>query len=417
MVIKSLFIISINDTKIFMEKHWCAAVKRNVMDDFLIKLKGLADPNDMPITMAGPNDHYFVHIYVENIIFCAVLQEETSPLMVTEFLHRVKDIFIDYFGVCTVESIKENFVVVYELLDEVLDAGFPLATEPNILKELIKPSSIIRSITNTVTGKSNVSENLPSGQLSNVPWRRAGVKYNNNEAFFDIKEDMNLLLDRQGSTLISSVNGRIDSSIKLSGMPDLSLSWMNAKIFNDAHFHPCIRLKRWNVEKLLSFIPPDGQFELMKYQAIMNNANSLPFSIRANSSVTNGRLDLTISPKRLFSAKPVEHLLIISQLPSNVNNLNLTANVGSYSFNSIDKVLKWDIGKLIQGKTAPPNLRGSIITNSKHDFHLVFQVYFKINQYAASNIKVNQMNVFGEGYKAFKGVKYITSGGCVEVRT
>ena len=143
-------------------------VKRNVMDDFLSKLKGLADPNDMPITMAGPNDHYFVHIYVENIIFCAVLQEgfykylylytkcripsETSPLMVTEFLHRVKDIFIDYFGVCTVESIKENFVVVYELLDEVLDAGFPLATEPNILKELIKPSSIIRSITNTVTG-------------------------------------------------------------------------------------------------------------------------------------------------------------------------------------------------------------------------------------------------------------------------
>ena len=136
----------------------------------------------------------------------------------------------------------------------------------------------------------------------------------------------------------------------------------------------------------------------------MNLTIWLIFNLRANASVTNGRLDLTISPKRLFSAKPVEQLLIISQLPSNVNNLNLTANVGSYSFNSIDKVLKWDvsykqilkthqpnlnyqIGKLIQGKTAPPNLRGSIITNSKHDFHLVFQVYFKINQYAASNIK------------------------------
>ena len=90
------------------------------------------------------------------------------------------------------EPQKENFVIVYELLDEVLDAGFPLATEPNILKELIKPSSIMRSITNTVTGKSNVSESLPSGQLSNVPWRRAGVKYSNNEAFFDIKEDVSL---------------------------------------------------------------------------------------------------------------------------------------------------------------------------------------------------------------------------------
>ena len=30
--------------------------------------------------------------------------------------------------------------------------------------------------------------------------------------------------------------------------------------------------------------------------------------------------------------------------------------------------------------------------------------------------KVNQMNVL-EDYKAFKGVKYITQAGCVEVRT
>ena len=41
-----------------------------------------------------------------------------------------------------------------------------------------------------MTGKGNVSENLPSGQLSNIPWRKAGVKYNNNEAYFDIKENV-----------------------------------------------------------------------------------------------------------------------------------------------------------------------------------------------------------------------------------
>ena len=104
--------------------------------------------------------------------------------------HRLREVWLA-FGHRN-EPQKENFVIVYELLDEVLDAGFPLATEPNILKELIKPSSIMRSITNTVTGKSNVSESLPSGQLSNVPWRRAGVKYSNNEAFFDIKEDVSL---------------------------------------------------------------------------------------------------------------------------------------------------------------------------------------------------------------------------------
>ena len=45
----------------------------------------------------------------------------------------------------------------------------------------------------SVTGKSNVSEVLPTGQLSNIPWRRAGVKYTNNEAYFDVIEEVRKL--------------------------------------------------------------------------------------------------------------------------------------------------------------------------------------------------------------------------------
>lgn len=122
------------------------------MDEFLDKLRDVGDINDMPIVMAGSNEHYFIHIYFGDLVFLAVCREETQPLMVTEFLHRIKDVFADYFGSCTIHTIKDNFVVVYELLDELLDAGFPLVTEPNVLKELIRPTTILRSITNTVTG-------------------------------------------------------------------------------------------------------------------------------------------------------------------------------------------------------------------------------------------------------------------------
>lgn len=45
-------------------------------------------------------------------------------------------------------------IIFFQLLDEMLDNGFPLATESNILKELIKPPNILRTIANTVTGKS-----------------------------------------------------------------------------------------------------------------------------------------------------------------------------------------------------------------------------------------------------------------------
>ncbi len=44
-------------------------------------------------------------------------------------------------------------MTVYELLEEMLDNGFPLATESNVLKEMIRPPTILRSVVNTLTGK------------------------------------------------------------------------------------------------------------------------------------------------------------------------------------------------------------------------------------------------------------------------
>ena len=66
-------------------------VKRMVMDDFLVKLKSLKNPDDMPITMCGPNDHYFVHILYEDLIFCAVLRE--GELNFTILPNQYKNLF------------------------------------------------------------------------------------------------------------------------------------------------------------------------------------------------------------------------------------------------------------------------------------------------------------------------------------
>ncbi len=38
------------------------------------------------------------------------------PLFVIEFLHRVVETFEDYFSECTESIIKENYVVVYEVI-------------------------------------------------------------------------------------------------------------------------------------------------------------------------------------------------------------------------------------------------------------------------------------------------------------
>lgn len=45
--------------------------------------------------------------------------------------------FKEYFKEVEEESIRDNFVITYELLDEMMDFGYPQATEAALLKEYI----------------------------------------------------------------------------------------------------------------------------------------------------------------------------------------------------------------------------------------------------------------------------------------
>lgn len=73
---------------------------------------------------------------------------------VIEFLHRVIEIMGDYFGGNVDEgAIKESFSLVYQLLEEMMDNGHPLTTEPNALKAMIQPPTTFVRLVNATTGK------------------------------------------------------------------------------------------------------------------------------------------------------------------------------------------------------------------------------------------------------------------------
>lgn len=55
----------------------------------------------------------------------------------------------------------------------------------------------------------SVSGTLPSGQLSSIPWRRTGVKYTNNEAYFDVVEEVDTIIDKSGATVFADIQGYV----------------------------------------------------------------------------------------------------------------------------------------------------------------------------------------------------------------
>lgn len=83
----------------------------------------------------------------------------------------------------------------------------------------------------------------------------------------------------KGTVLRADVDGHILMRAYLSGTPECKFglndklvldkgdrpSGGNAVELDDCRFHQCVRLGQFDSDRTISFIPPDGEFELMKY--------------------------------------------------------------------------------------------------------------------------------------------------------
>ena len=93
-------------------------------------------------------------------------------------------------------------------------------------------------------------------------------------------EKLNLLVSSNGNVLRSEIIGAVKMRSFLSGMPELKLGLNDKTLFEmtgkqsrnklieleDIKFHQCVRLNKFENERLITFIPPDGEYELMTYR-------------------------------------------------------------------------------------------------------------------------------------------------------
>jgi hypothetical protein len=63
--------------------------------------------------------NYF-HVKVVGLLFVATTRVNITPSLVLELLQRIARVIKDYLGVLNEDSLRKNFVLVYELLDEVI---------------------------------------------------------------------------------------------------------------------------------------------------------------------------------------------------------------------------------------------------------------------------------------------------------
>eukprot|EP01113_Clastostelium_recurvatum_P044457 TRINITY_DN750_c0_g1_i1.p1 TRINITY_DN750_c0_g1~~TRINITY_DN750_c0_g1_i1.p1 ORF type:complete len:415 (+),score=112.24 TRINITY_DN750_c0_g1_i1:51-1295(+) len=414
-MIHSLFIL--NDTgDVLIEKHWRGLINRNVCDYFWDEVAKAPAPDAVSPILVTPK-YYLIHVQRNKLYFLCVVQQEMPPLLVIDFLHRVCDIFQEYFGSVSETTLKENFVHVYQLLEEMMDSGLPFTTEPNVLRDMIPPPTVLGAVFHAAMGHSSLGAELPGSVPSSIPWRKQGVKYANNEIFFDIIEELDCIIDQNGLVISAEASGEVQTNCKLSGMPDLTLVFSNPHSLDDVSFHPCVRYNRWEVEKVLSFIPPDGTFKLMNYR--VKGQLQMPIYVKPqiNFTESGGRVNVMVGIKNVGNDKPVEGVVITIPFPKSILSTNLSANVGAVNYDEVTKICTWNIGKIPRDKT--PQLQGSVSLppgGPPPDGNPTLTAQFKIMMYASSGIKVSSL-ACSERYKPYKGVRTITKAGKFQIRS
>jgi len=256
---------------------------------------------------------------------------------------------------------------------------------------------------------SNISSILPNGTLSQTPWRRQGVKYTSNEIFIDIVEEIDAIVESNGSVVGANVAGSVLVECRLSGNPDLLLKFLNGNIMDDVSFHPCVRLAKYDREGVISFVPPDGKFKLLDYRSKGN----IPLPINIVPTIlfqeNGGTVKLVVTPRNIQDKK-LEDITISVQFSKDIGATTLSSVAGSVIVDDNKKLVTWCMKELPKEGSAV--LEGFIsYTEGVIPTRPLIFADFTVMMWAPSGLKIDSMTLYNETYNHFKGVRTIAKGG------
>lgn len=372
----------------------------------------------------------YIFINHNNLYICALTRKNENIMTIIIFLSKLVEVMTQYFKSLEEESIKDNFVIIYELLDEMMDFGVPQTTDTKILKEYITQDyySLIKSTPTHLVAP-------PNALTNSVSWRKEGIFYKKNEAFLDVIESINMLITANGQVLNSEILGEIKIKSHLSGMPDLRLGLNDKGIFtgnNDAitdsgkniemediKFHQCVRLSKFENEKLITFIPPDGEFTLMSYRLSSSQFLMKPLIlVNCKTKVhKHSRIEIVCTVKAQIKKKSTaNNVEVIIPIPEDADTPKFSPEYGSVKWIPEKSCLIWKLKTFPGGKQF--SMRAELGLPAVTDPESIMskkpiKVNFSIPYFTTSGIQVRYLRINEPKlqYQSYPWVRYITQSG------
>ncbi|KAK2979559.1 hypothetical protein RJ640_027423 [Escallonia rubra] len=462
-MISQFFVLSQRGDNIVF-RDYRGDVQKSSAEIFFRKVKFWKEDGDeeAPPVFNVDGVNYF-HVKVVGLLFVATTRANVSPSLVLELLQRIARVIKDYLGVLNEDSFRKNFVLVYELLDEVIDFGYAQTTSTEVLKSSVfnepimvdagrlpplGPASIFMQGTKRMPGTA-----VTKSVVANEPGGRK-----REEIFVDIIEKISLTFSSSGYILTSEIDGTIQMKSFLTGNPEIRLalneelsigrsgrsiygsrdysgsSGSGPVILDDCNFHESVHLDSFDVDRTLTLVPPDGEFPVMNYR--MTQEFKPPFRINTLIEEAGAlKAEVILKIRAEFSPSVTANTIVVQMpLPTYTTRVSFELEPGAVGqmtdFKESNKRLEWGLKKAIffhkslKFETAEQNrwwirshasCEANILTGIAWYCNITKEagpvsMTFTIPMYNTSRLQVKYLQIAKKSktYNPYRWVRYVT---------
>ncbi|CAG9313095.1 unnamed protein product [Blepharisma stoltei] len=416
-MLSQLFILSARGDTI-ITRDFRGDLARGTNEIFFRKAKFWKGDPPPAFNIEGIN---FLHIKRNGLYLVVTTLHNVSPSYAFDLLYRLVTVIKDFCGILTEESIRKNFVLVYEIIDEIIDYGYPQSTSAEQVRPFIvnDPVAIDQS---TSLLKSNPFSNT----VPHIAAQKPLSKKQKNEIFVDILEKVSVLFNSNGYILNSSIDGCIQMKSYLYGNPQLRLALnedlvigrgsgnYGSVVLDDCNFHECVSSSEFNEFKILTINPPDGEFIAMNYR--IRGDYQTPFRIFPFvENLTPYKVEILVKIKSCFPESQFgSNVSVKFNLPKTTTSVMFEMPKGlsgqQSEYRDQEKLAEWNIKKFPGNAEHAIKAKISLSASASSKEIGPISMQFEIPMYNASNMQVKYLRIADQGKvpSPYRWVRYVT---------
>jgi len=459
-MISQFFILSVRgNTLVF--RDFRSDVVRGSAEIFYRRVKSYKG-GDQPPPVLNVEGTQFLFIMVGGLYFVCSSSANVSPVFVFEFLNRIAHACKDYCGSVDEEAVVTNFTLLYEIVDEMLDYGYPQCTSTEGLRDFIvndahatskvaSGGGSISSVNTTLEKYNHIfgveKKSVPSS-AANKPVLGDANSSRKNEVYIDILERLTVTFASAGNVVCSDIDGCVKVRSYLAGDPEIQMllndvirengddaSYVGGSsglkqgvsssvVLDDCRFHECVDTEEFNRSATLIFRPPAGESIVMKYHT--TGQLHLPFRVYPILETTNDT-QLKLQIKISCDVPKMHHAVAIKlsvPVPKSTTGVAHDSSTGANKFEYISsgkqKHVEWMIPRMNGGQEHHACIRITVpaVTKMCTKELSPLSLDFEFPMYVCSKLEIKSLKVQERNamYTAQRWVRYITHSDSYVVR-